>query len=325
MPNVTIYSFRTKQRTVVPLAELAPGWIKARLASETGGPDEIVWVNPKEAPQESIVRHPPFDEARRRIIRDIQGVFYEVRPATFEDWELGFRCDLDPDAEITLWRWMADRFTRLTSAKRLTRAKKKDLLQLLLAWVSCRNVDEVVASLLPLPAMSEAEARELLSLFPHTPLDFFGGATQKLAEILELDQRRTPALDFGCIRSLEDFRAATDLADLIVAVDYRTGDFEIVFGCDRLPGFSGGELPKSDTTTSLVDPLAGTGKWCLSQREEGLAAVMIALDFDADNAPCGTRLEALCAAVIATKGCCWLGGEKHTYTPGQNQEDRNSD
>jgi len=166
MPNVTLYSFKTKQRTVIPLAELAPGWLKIRLVCETGERDEVVWVNPQEAKQSANVRHPPFDEARLKSIRNIQVAFRDVRPLTFEEWELGFRCDLVPDSEIALWRWMAYKFTRITSARRLTRSRKRDLLQLLLAWVNCRNVDEVVASLFPLPATPEAEAREFLKLLP---------------------------------------------------------------------------------------------------------------------------------------------------------------
>jgi hypothetical protein len=310
MPKITLYNFKTKQRTLIPLEELAPGWIQINLRNDTGE-DETVWVNQAEL-KLGVIRHPPFDEDRRRVIRDIQLAFREVDPSSPEKWELDFRCDADPDAEIALWRWMAYSYKRLTRAGLFNLTRKRDLRQLLLAWVSTRNIQAVLATA-PLAEMRKPEARKLLEMFRTTPLEFFGGATLRLAQMAQWNPRQLHAHHYLSVQGPDEFRLLVGQARIIVAIDYASGDVQVLFGCEHLPSLEmtpGGQAEAQPQ--HLLDAASGSGGFTTSGWQAD--PVFFALNFDRQvrGADGTTEFGHICATVCALKGTFWVDFEQQT-------------
>lgn len=73
------------------------------------GDDEEVWVL-LEHLQPGDVKHGPFSEDVRAVIREIQSAFWEQHPLSLEQWEEGFRRDAHPAAEIALWLHAAETY-----------------------------------------------------------------------------------------------------------------------------------------------------------------------------------------------------------------------
>ncbi len=89
---------RTQRVIRIPASELKPGAILA----QRQGTSERVWVMAEDL-KPGPIRHPEFDEGVRAYIRRIQDAFAEQHPLSFEEWEDGFRRDVDPAPEIALW------------------------------------------------------------------------------------------------------------------------------------------------------------------------------------------------------------------------------
>jgi hypothetical protein len=73
------------------------------------------------------LRHPPFPAAVRQCIAQIQRVLLDVRPLTVDQWEFGFRCDVDPALDIRLWSHIARCYRHFTRGRPLTLEQKKDV------------------------------------------------------------------------------------------------------------------------------------------------------------------------------------------------------
>ena len=87
----------------IPASELKPGAILV----QQRGTNERVWMMAEEL-RPGPIRYPEFDEEVRAYIREIQAAFAEPRHLSFEEWEDGFRRDLEPAPEIALWLHAAE-------------------------------------------------------------------------------------------------------------------------------------------------------------------------------------------------------------------------
>jgi hypothetical protein len=201
MEMITVYSFKTKERKVIPMAELAPGLVKVKLTGD-GKPDATVWVHAEELvghQRELRLRQPPFDNAHKAIFRTLKESLDEVHPLTLEQWELGFRCDMKPEFEIAKWRWLAYVYARLTDPsdwKRINRVPsrtlKKDFFRLLLTWMNTKDVAEVLATTLPFEELPEDFVRPMLEGCKVIPAEFFGGKLVRLLGRLGVGAGRQP-------------------------------------------------------------------------------------------------------------------------------------
>jgi hypothetical protein len=292
------------------MSELAPGLIKCRL--EPG--NELVWVNPSEVEQGEL-RQPPFDVAHREIFRKIKDALDEVHPLTLEQWELGFRRDTNPRVEIRKWRWLAYMYSKLTRPARRTTgvcktlvfpqhgvgktrvfldqglfasnmslSLKRDIFRLLLVWTYTGDVEEVLATTLPFAELSEQTARQILDACQFIPAEFFGGNLIQMLGIVGLSAELS-VIDYITLKSVDDFNTKTELADIIVAVDWPTGDTEVVYGVDTI------------RTLALADP---------NSKPKTLGFVCFAIDFD------GEELNHLLASVLESRGHYYYNGERHT-------------
>ncbi len=138
----------------IPAAELPPGAIQVRLQHS----EEIVWAMPDQL-SAGPIRHPEFDEDVRNYIRRIQAVFAEHRPLSFEEWEEGFRRDMNPAQEIAIWVRAAEVYT--TFAERDTdAARRQDIFRCVVACMSTTR-DEVWRVLRP-QTLSRVEAEQIV-------------------------------------------------------------------------------------------------------------------------------------------------------------------
>ena len=125
---VRIYDFKTKTITTIPAAELAPGMIRIRLS----GSDEIYWVDASQiSDAKSRYWHPPFSGALKEQIVFIQRALSDVHFKTFENWEDGFRQDLNAKQEIEIWFRAAMLYSSFAESHHLNREQKHEAFSVL--------------------------------------------------------------------------------------------------------------------------------------------------------------------------------------------------
>ncbi len=302
MPNVTIYNFKTQQKAVIPQEELAPGWVKLAVPNNAAKGEEILWVDPAELKP----GHLSLDEGRLRLLREIQQTLWEVYPLSFEGWEATIRLSPHPNSATAAWRWVAYHLGRVTNSGRFRKARKQDLFEFLLALNRGRVVE--------VPGLSEQEAGVLLDMCQHTPLEFFGGETQAITKRLGWNPHDNYAFSFRCVGSLDEFRDLTATADVIVALDYVSGDLEVLFGRERLVMVSITQ-PVEQPQPRVTDTMFGRGK--LPSIMPKLRWALFGLYFDAEfkRDPNATEFDAICAAVLSAKGNYWVNGKQRFAQP----------
>jgi len=257
MKHATVYDFDSQTKKTIPLAELSPNMVEARL------PDgSVVWVDGTKANIPTMPLHPSFSESRRQILRQLKAVLDEVYPNTLAEWEARFRCDLHVDREIRIWRWIAYQYKRLTAAGEASQARKKDYFQLCLRWTVSREAEAVLTTV-DLVEVTRDEAQEVLDSFPLIPSEFFGGF---IAEQFPAQ----PVVDYAAIRSLGEFTVWTAQASVIFAVDWQSGDkFKIVYGLDVLKSI------RSSGEPQLIAPVLFAVDFDSDQLEHLLAALQV--------------------------------------------------
>lgn len=106
VPFLDVENMRVVQ---IPASELRPGAVQVKIQ----GSDEVVWALPEQL-HPGEIKHPEFDKGIRDYIRQIQTMFLEQRPLSFEEWEDGFRRDTTPEREIARWLHAGEVYTEFT-------------------------------------------------------------------------------------------------------------------------------------------------------------------------------------------------------------------
>src|SRR5438105_5018505 len=107
---VRVYDPESKRTITISARELAPGMILTR----TEGEAEDVWKDASTLTAGGPVRHPPLPDSRP-IFEWFSRLFATAMPQTPEQWEIGFRRDVNYAKEIFLWAHVAEVFERLTA------------------------------------------------------------------------------------------------------------------------------------------------------------------------------------------------------------------
>lgn len=142
----------------IPASELRPGCVQARVEGIAG----IVWLLPEQL-QQGEIRHPPFDEALRAVIRDIREAFAEHRDLSFEEWEDGFRRDVHAEREIAIWSCAADVY-RHFAADEPSAGRRADVYSLLIACMTTTS-PESVWHVVELSELARPEAERIVRRF----------------------------------------------------------------------------------------------------------------------------------------------------------------
>jgi len=258
MKNATIYDFNSKTKKSIPQAELSSNMVKAQLLNGS-----VVWVDATKVKTDRPPIHPPFSESKRQILRQLKTDLDEVFPTTLAEWEQKFRCDVHPDREIRIWRWIAYQYKSLIRSEESSAARKRDYFQLCLRWTMTKDVAEVLACV-QLDEIPREEAKLLLETFVTIPSEFFGGNFAKL-------NPGRSVYDYAAINDLE-LKEVMANASVIIAVDWQEADtMRVVHGLDILKSIRA-------SSQALEVPM-----------------IFFAVDFDSD------QLEQLEATVAATK------------------------
>ena len=243
--HVRLYDFDTGEITTIPAAELAPGFIQVQIQGIEG----TCWTKPGNF-ERGKLRHPPFDEERREKIRLIMNSLEEVRPLTFQQWEDGFRMDLHPDKQISLWLHLCLKLAKVCGEHILTTTQRKAVYNVLVTCTSAsyEHIWQVV-SFRGLPKEIVRDAIE----------EFFGhpALKQKFAKLKPEDfadeSGRVPIPITEFFEAAEA-RAILRSTDLIFGFDSFSRTQAIFYGADRLKKIvSTGKSEELTTVSVLYD------------------------------------------------------------------------
>lgn len=140
---VPFYDSKTNSIINIPSSELAPGCCLIQLADHPGQP--VVWAESEFIKIGKEPVHPPFSEELRKYIRYIHESLDPVYSMSFEEWEMGFRKDMNPTTEIASWIYAVDVFNELTK-KEKDITKKRHIFFVLVACMNSNkeNVHHVI-------------------------------------------------------------------------------------------------------------------------------------------------------------------------------------
>ncbi|MBW3622813.1 MAG: hypothetical protein KY468_05320 [Armatimonadetes bacterium] len=160
--KVRIYDPDNRSLSEIPAEELAPGMIRV----EVEGIEGEVWADVSRL-RKSDYRHPPFTEEIRDYLREIRQKLDEVYPLSLEEWEDDFRRDQNPEREIAIWLFIAERYAEQVNGRSLNPVQKMDVFRIL---VSCsNNPKENVLSVTHLEALPREEAQRIVDRFFYKP------------------------------------------------------------------------------------------------------------------------------------------------------------
>jgi hypothetical protein len=135
MKTVRIFDFKTQTITTIPEAELAPGYIRAKVAG-VGQVFVRATQDMVKRAKERPYRHPPFVGARRKACVRFSKIFRAVMPQTADEWEAGFRKDVHADNEMVIWTIIAREYERLVGNKPFSFQRKRDFFGLIMSAVN---------------------------------------------------------------------------------------------------------------------------------------------------------------------------------------------
>jgi|GEM_PF-866778 len=203
---VKIIDLDTMKVTEIPRAELSDQMVPAQIQ---GKPGEF-WVDVQQAMGRSkAMLHPPFSGNRKESVEAIASMFAEIFPQSYEEWELGFRRDANPDQEIAIWLRSGKIFTEFSRQRGLDSHQREELAKLLF---QCQVVPldqlEAVRINLDLP-------KEICDDFINA---YYGSSARTAFTVAEV------------LKDPEPLRQA----DVILAVDLRSGEWTVLQGLELL-------------------------------------------------------------------------------------------
>lgn len=220
--SVKIIDVDTMKVTEIPRAELSDQMVPARIE---GRPGEC-WVDARQAMGRSKgVLHPPFSGERKERVEAIASMFREVHPLSYEQWEIGFQEDANPDQEIAIWLRSGKLFTEFSHERGLDLPQRKELAKLLF---QCQVVP-----------LDQLEAVRVHPDLPKELCDDFIKAYYDFGRLV-----CPPTTTPGVSQNPELLR----LADVILATDSRTGGQTLLHGAELLERIAQG----SDSVPCVV-------------------------------------------------------------------------
>jgi hypothetical protein len=130
--KVRVFDCHTGTLTTIPASELAPGMIRVQIQGIEGD----VWVDASQLQAGGELRHPPLPEPARAAMGRLRETFADVYPRTPEEWEDGFRQDLNMRDQIASWLFMQDMFLHFTAGRDLDPDQKDAIFNVINAFVT---------------------------------------------------------------------------------------------------------------------------------------------------------------------------------------------
>jgi hypothetical protein len=177
--TVRVYDWKTGSISVIPAAELAPGYI--RVTREGVGQ---VFTRIDQLDASAPIRHPPFSREVRRIFWRLKKALDDVCTQTMDAWETGFRKDQDPGPQILSWVRTAQLYEKcLRILRPIGLDSRKGIFQVI---QSCTvNGPEHALQVLNVPAESRAIVLKIVEIFKEPPEDREIDELRRVAQILD--------------------------------------------------------------------------------------------------------------------------------------------
>ena len=156
---VSYFDAENKRIIQIPASELAPGAVQVQIQGHEG----LVWTDQHLHTGE--IKHPPFDEDLRDIIRAIHSTFSDHRSLSFEEWEEGFRRDNNPEQEMAIWLHAADVYHNFVEPED-DMDHREDVYKCIVACMI--SSPENVMHVLPSSSLSQEEKQSIIQLFYET-------------------------------------------------------------------------------------------------------------------------------------------------------------
>jgi hypothetical protein len=159
---VRVYDKEMDEITTIPARELAPGMMRCQIEDIEGE----VWVDANSLKTEKgPFLYPPCSEEIRAYFREFAETFHDVCPKTVDQWEVGFRRELNPEKEIAIWLHMASVFRRFTEGRNLSPEQREDIFQLILAAMN--NGPDAIKVTFKARTLSQKRVEQILdAVFP---------------------------------------------------------------------------------------------------------------------------------------------------------------
>ena len=155
--NVPFYDVPNQRIIEIPRSELAQGAIQVQI----DGVDGLVWVDAGQL-KPSEICHPPFAGTRRESVMAIHQAFAEHRSLTYDEWEVGFRRDSNPDSEIAIWLHAAQVYTDFAEMETAL-ARRQELHKILIACLTTEQ--DAVWNVLSLVEFTDDEAKKIVNRY----------------------------------------------------------------------------------------------------------------------------------------------------------------
>jgi hypothetical protein len=161
-PTVPYFDQDTEKVVPIPARELGSGSVLVQAVDADGKLSEPVYHAAGSLAQNSAPRHPPLAELRP-LFEWFGRVFANAYAHSVEEWEDGFRADVNFAKEVMIWAHLALIFEKMTAGRPANPAKEKELLQFLLA---CQNSGPGMAEMMiDRVVLTDKATREAVALF----------------------------------------------------------------------------------------------------------------------------------------------------------------
>lgn len=166
--TVRAYDAETKTTATIPESELAAGMIPVRVINEQGMIDgDVVWHDAKDGTinSDDTLRHGPLTDLRPLFVW-FSKLFRAGYARTPEEWELGFRGDMNYAKEVLLFAHAAEVFEDVVAGRNLDDDKLRDIFAVIMA---CMNAGPDRAALVAdVRTLSKSRIREIASQYAHS-------------------------------------------------------------------------------------------------------------------------------------------------------------
>jgi hypothetical protein len=134
-----------------------------------------------------------------------------------------------------------------------------------------------------------------------------------MVQMMQWNPRQLCAVHYRSIRTLDEFRTFVGTAAVIIAIDYASGDLQVLFGCEHFLETKWVGQAEAQLHHVLDAGVGGGGFKIIGGRQPN-GVVFFALNFDrpVPGEVGGTEFDHICAAVWNVKGTFWVDFEQQS-------------
>lgn len=165
-----VYDLVTEKLSTIPIAELGHGMIEVKIVGVGRA-----WISPSQLAvrtETGPICHPPIGDEQRKLIKErIMEPLSEVYPKTLNEWEDGFRRDINAEREIARWLVVVERFEAFANANCLDKAQRKAVFGLMLHCTLVPNRAAFWATVQRPQSLTQQQVEQVIAKFERNWVD----------------------------------------------------------------------------------------------------------------------------------------------------------